>query len=417
MNALDVLELLEQATGSNDKKSVLKSNKNNPELFELLDAALNFDRKFYIKKFNTTFAGVQKKSDLHENFMSILESLENRAVTGHAAINLVNNFLQECTSLQFKWYSRIIRKDLRCNFGVSLAKDAGFDIPEFEVMLAKDAKKMDADKLRDIVTKGVYLSPKFDGYRCLAVCEDGEVTLHSRNGVIYDNFPSIENTLAELTKGQSLILDGEIMSNDFNAMQQTAFSSVSNKTVGDVKYYVFGWVSYDEWLSKKFETPTGLRLNNLKEFFNQNKDAITKAGNLVQVEQKLVYKVESILEFEQDCLARGYEGAMALPNIPYFLGKKSNKLMKFKTMLSQDCKVVDLYEGEGRLAGTMGGLKLIQENGEKCDVGSGFTDEDRAFMWKNPKEVIGRTAEIKYQELTPDNIMRFPVFIRWRNDK
>jgi len=91
--------------------------------------------------------------------------------------------------------------------------------------------------------------------------------------------------------------------------------------------------------------------------------------------------------------------------------------MKFKTMLSQDCVIQGLYEGEGKHAGRMGGLKLIQENGKQCDVGSGFTDEDRDWIWANPDQVIGRTAEIKYQEETPDGILRFPVFLRWRNEK
>ena len=108
---------------------------------------------------------------------------------------------------------------------------------------------------------------------------------------------------------------------------------------------------------------------------------------------------------------------MALPNIPYYLGKKTNRLMKFKTMLSQDCKVVGLYEGEGKHEGRMSGLKLIQENGLACDVGSGFTDEDRIVIWNDPSCAVGRTAEIKFQELSNDGILRFPVFLRWRNEK
>jgi DNA ligase-1 len=118
-------------------------------------------------------------------------------------------------------------------------------------------------------------------------------------------------------------------------------------------------------------------------------------------------------------MAKGYEGAMLLPDIPYYLGKKSNKLLKLKTMESQDCRVVGLYEGESgsRLDGTMGGITLIQENGVGCKCGSGFSDEDRSYMWNNQSEFLDKIAEIKYQELTEDGVMRFPVFLRWRNDK
>jgi DNA ligase-1 len=110
---------------------------------------------------------------------------------------------------------------------------------------------------------------------------------------------------------------------------------------------------------------------------------------------------------------------MLLPDIPYYLGKKSNKLLKLKTMQSQDCRVVGFYEGEKgtRNEGTLGGLELIQENEKTCNCGTGFSDEDRSYIWNNRSEFVGRIAEIKYQELTEDGVMRFPVFMRWRNDK
>jgi ATP-dependent DNA ligase len=90
-------------------------------------------------------------------------------------------------------------------------------------------------------------------------------------------------------------------------------------------------------------------------------------------------------------------------------------MLKFKTMLSMDCRVEGIYEGENRNAGRLGGLSVRQENGKSCDVGSGFTDSDRESIFHNSSSVLGRTCEVKYQELTPDGIMRFPIFIRWRN--
>ena len=43
MDALDVLEQLESASGANAKIQILSDNKDNAELVFLLDAALNFD--------------------------------------------------------------------------------------------------------------------------------------------------------------------------------------------------------------------------------------------------------------------------------------------------------------------------------------------------------------------------------------
>lgn len=415
MNELDILEQLEQTSGSKDKQALLKTHSSHVRLAELLDAALNFRRKFHIKKFDVPQPAdkVDGSNQTHERFMNLLSSLQTRETTGNKAIALVENFLHDCNVKEQKWYGRVLKKDIKCNFGVSLANKAGFNLHDFDVMLAKDGKE--CKNLNEIVKDGVYISPKFDGYRCLAVCDYGDVTLYSRNGSEYANFPSIAETLSETCKNSSFVLDGEIMSDDFNKMQQSAFASKRGTTVGDVKYSVFGWIPADEWQSGVFKMPTKQRLENMKMFFDANPDML----NIEMVDQKLVYKVQDILDLEQAYLLQGYEGAMALPNIPYYLGKKSNRLMKFKTFHTQDCKVVGFYSGEadGKYANTLGGLSLIQENGKPCDMGSGFSDADRDYIWNNQSEFLGRIVETQYQELTPDDIMRFPTFIRWRNDK
>lgn len=414
MNALDVLDRLETTPGQNDKIAILKANLHDKELEELLDAAMNFDRKYYVKKFNSESLGLPGMIT-HIEFMNLLSQLEKREITGHEAIKWVEHLLSHCTEQQAKWYSRVLRKDLRCSFGISLANKAGFNLHEFEVMLAKDGKE--CKKLPALVREGVYASPKFNGYRALAICHYGHVVLHSRNGLEYENFTSIVNTLEKLCQDSSFILDGEVMSDDFNKMQQTAMSAVSGKTVGDIRYHVFGWVPVGEWASKQFKMPTGLRLRALNEFFARHEFTLSQEKNVVEVEHKLIYSVDDALAFEKECLAAGYEGAMLLPNIPYYVGKKSNKLLKLKTFQSMECLILDVYEGQGKNAGRMGGLNLKQENGHLCDLGSGFSDEDRDYIWNNKDEFIGRVVECSYQELTPHGVMQFPTFIRFRNDK
>jgi DNA ligase-1 len=409
MNALDVLELLEKTSSTSEKQKILTANQTNTELAELIDAALNFKRKYYIKKFD--IITVNKNTAKQSDFLWLLNQLETRTITGDTAKYAAESFFSHCDIMQQKWYARVLRKNLRAGFGLIEANKAGFNIPDFDVMLAKDGKE--AKNLPALVKAGVYVSPKLDGYRCLAICSYGQVQLFSRNGTEFENFPSIKETLESLCEDTSFILDGEIMSDDFNAMQQTAMSSKSKKSVGDVKYHVFGWISADEFNSGNFKMATKERLKNLDLFFQQNPNL----SNIVKVDQTLVNSVDEILELERKYLAQGLEGAMALPNIPYYLGKKSNRLMKFKTMKSMDCKVVGMYEGEGKYAGMLGGLKLIQENGLECDVGSGFTDDDRNKIWNEKTLAVGRIAEIKYQDLSTDGVMRFPVILRWRNDK
>lgn len=406
MNELDILEQLERLKGMTDKKFVLSRNVEHKEFNELVTYALSFAKKFYVKKFEIPSPASESVSQSHRKFIDLLDVLSSRKITGNAAIQAVELFLSQCTEKQQKWYTRVLKKDLRCGISVKTATSAGFNIPVFDVMLATDGHK--CKKINEIIAKGVYASPKLDGYRCIAIKSGDEVSLYSRNGTQYDNFPAIVKLLEGF--GGDFILDGEIMSDDFQAMQKSAFASKRGTSVGDVKYHVFDIIPVDEWESENFVTPKADRIVLLEDFFKNKNHA-----SLVEVKNFLVDDLDAIHELETDFIDMGYEGAMVVPNIPYYKGRKSNCLMKFKRMETMDVRVIDVYEGTGKNEGKLGGLRVVQDNGEICDVGTGFTDQDREWIWNNPTEVVDRIAEIQYQEMTKDAIMRFPIFLRWRD--
>jgi DNA ligase-1 len=410
MNEIDVLEKLSLTSSTNRKAEILEKNKSNKQLLELLEACYNYERKFFIRKFEIKPSNTNTEANLHAFFLSILTRLENRVVVGNEARNLVESFFLGCTERQARWYSRIIRKDLKA--GVSEDTVAKFvDIPQFDVQLAKDGKA--CKKAESIIKAGVYLSPKFDGYRCLAVIEDNHVTLYSRSGTVYDNFPTVEESLLLSFPNQRIVLDGEIMSDDFQAMQSSAFASKRGTTVGDVTFHVFDTIDYDEWNTEVF-------VQKKSERYNQLVALSLSFGKYVElVVQEVVYTLAEVLAAEITWTTLGFEGAMTCPDIPYYLGKKSNKLLKWKTFKSEDCEIIGFYEGseDTKHVGRMGGLVLKQENGKTCECGSGFSDESRDYIWNNQSEFLGRIVEAKYQEKTQHDIMRFPVFKRFRDDK
>ncbi|CAB4125391.1 CDC9 ATP-dependent DNA ligase [uncultured Caudovirales phage] len=407
MLELDVIQKIALTSGKNDKKKVLQENKDNQRLFELLDASLNFFRKFHMNKFDISNCALDE-IDLHDEFIALLNKLEKRLITGNAAKSCVEAFLNRCSDRQQDIYAKVLRKDLKAGFSVDTAAEF-FPIPTFDVMLATDGKK--CKQLNKIISAGVFVSPKLDGYRCLAVIDNGEVTLYSRNGSEFNNFPSIKESLAKSFVGQSVVLDGEIMSDDFQAMQKTAFADKRGTTVGDVKYHVFDTLIINEWESSNFMLNKSHRLQMLTRIATQF------GSEVIAVSQVLVDSLDKVLELEVQYTSLGFEGAMILPDMPYYRGRSSNKLMKFKTMQSQDCIITELYEGDvgSRLQGKMGGITLVQENGAICDCGSGFSDKDREYMWGNHELFRNRIAEIKYQELSKDGVMRFPVFVRFRD--
>ena len=113
-------------------------------------------------------------------------------------------------------------------------------------------------------------------------------------------------------------------------------------------------------------------------------------------------------------VSQGFEGAMVKDTeAPYTQGKRSTAWLKVKAVDAEDCPVVSVHEGEGRLAGTMGHV-VVENNGRLVRVGGGFTDEQRATIWANRDTVIGSWLEVTFQSKTPDGSMRHP---RIRGDK
>ncbi len=409
---LNILETIESTSKTSLKSATLQNNNTNSRLADLIDAALNYKRKFFIKKVDMPNP-IANEEDLHCEFIQLLNVLESASHRGDAAKQMVESFFAKCTNSQQKWYYRVLTKDLKAGFSAETAKKCGFDVPLFDVQLAKDGKLN--KKLETLMKSGGYASKKFDGYRCLADIDGDTCTLYSRSGTVYVNFPDIEQALIETFRGKGrTILDGEIMSDNFQAMQRSAFASSRGTTVGDVKYHIFDTVPVTEWETQVFSTKKSQRYKTLKDMFDTG---VISKPNLVLVEHTYVNSVDDILKLEKQWLSEGYEGAMWVPDIPYYLGKKSNKMLKFKTFQSEDVTIIGFNKGEAgtKYENTLGSFICRQENGKTCDCGSGLSDEDRDYIWNHQSEFLGRIFEAKYQEKSQHDCMRFPIFKRWRD--
>jgi ATP-dependent DNA ligase len=83
--------------------------------------------------------------------------------------------------------------------------------------------------------------------------------------------------------------------------------------------------------------------------------------------------------------------------------------IKCKPVVTLDLVVTGIQPGCGKHTGRMGAL--ITSMGK---IGTGFTDVDRVVL---NKDIIGKTIEVSYMELTTDGKLRHPRFVRTRPDK
>ncbi|MBI2806405.1 MAG: DNA ligase [Planctomycetes bacterium] len=105
----------------------------------------------------------------------------------------------------------------------------------------------------------------------------------------------------------------------------------------------------------------------------------------------------------------GGEGLMLRkPGSKYEAGR-SLSLLKIKSFIDAEARVVGHEPGKGRHKGRLGALQVELADGTKFSVGTGFSDKER----QNPPP-IGSTITFRYQELTDGGVPRFPSYVGLR---
>lgn len=407
LKAAKVLDLLEKTPSKSAKVSILSENKS-PELECILELCYSYRYLYFIKK----IPGLGK-TGAHVPNLDQIKAFAERLSSGLARTNegkvKVFDYLSNLHPDVQKWMIRVIQRDLRCGVSIKLITAAGYDIPNFEAQLATDWFKV-----KKYPYEYAFISNKLNGYRCIAVVKDGDVTLFSRNGIVYSNFPDIESSLSESFPKGNYVFDGEVMAGSFNNVQCNAFAKKRKTSVSPNSYHIFDCISLEEWESQNFHDVYAIRYGRLTSTFS--KDGIS--SNLILVVHGY-YNLSCIdvIKMRDKAILEGYEGIMVKPNIPYYLGRKCNAMLKAKKMRTWDCEVIGFVKGKGRLSKTLGNLVVRQENGVTCEVGSGFTDDDRKDIWNRQEHYLGSVVEVQYQELSGDGVMLFPVFVMFRSDK
>lgn len=355
---------------------------------------------------------------LEEDFMDIANMLEARQLTGNEARERVQSLCDQATNEQWNdWYRRILIKDLRC--GVTektINKHSQMKVPVFECMLADDSKKHEK-KLKG----KVFLEPKLDGVRVIVVCDVNKdtVTLYSRNGKELINFPRIQEQFDSILDQlpQSMVFDGEVMSDDFQALMKEIHRKEGAQT-DDAVLNLFDCLPLAEFKNGGYKLPLHTRKRELEQFkFGPN----IKLVEWVEVD--LDNDRDRFLDYNKLCVDKGYEGIMVKPVEGHYECKRSSLWLKVKPFIEVSLKVVDVEEGTGRNAGRLGALIVEGTDMDKfirTNVGSGLTDQDRDEYWKSKDKLIGQVVEVRADAITQSQdadgewSLRFPRFLRFR---
>ena len=364
------------------------------------------------------------------NFKQLAEALYRRELTGHAARDAIQLAMGVATKEQWNdWYRRILIKDMRAGFGeksvntvAKKQKKDQYKIPVFEVMLAHDGANHESK-----ITGKKLVEPKLDGVRAITVLdfESKSVTMYTRNGKVLENFGHITKYLEENLDNfaRSYVLDGEVVSSSFQALMKEVHRK-DNVQAQDAKLMLFDIVPLVEFKSGFSVMGQKRRSAFLKEFKNTFEDS----GCIEIIPQK-EFDLDSFIDeiefkdYNKAMVETGYEGIMIKDPNGKWEGKRSVAWLKQKPFIEVSLAVTSVEEGTGRNVGKLGAIVCEGEDDGKTivvNVGSGFTDEQRAEFWEARDSLIGQIVEVRADAATRSQdsedvySLRFPRFLRFR---
>ncbi len=323
------------------------------------------------------------------------------------------------------------------------------------------------EEIKKHIPGKVSVEDKYDGERIQAhIKKDGEIVLFSRRQEnITHQYPDVIENLKKSFQGKETIVEGEVVSFDEKHEKSMPFQVLMSRRRKHgieeyvkkipVRYFLFDLLYLDDenFLKKTLEE----RKDALKRYFNKTKSVdfaeYVITDDLLMIKQRFI-----------DSLKRGNEGIMIKDYSGiYQAGTRGWLWIKFKKEYKEeladtfDLVVVGAIYGAGRRAKTYGSLLAAAYEPKTnkyysfTKVGTGLTDENLAQLlkmfekyklekkhklvetemkvdvWFEPKivmEVSG--AEITVSPVHPvakDKIkrgglaLRFPIFLRWRQDK
>lgn len=299
---------------------------------------------------------------------------------------------------------------------------------KFRPMLAIDVK----GDLEELFTKPTdkdnhhTIQPKMDGIRAIST-EDG--TLLSRTLKPIPN-KFIQATMKRIARFDMAGLDGELVTytdgklDPFNTIQSKVMSEDGEP---EFKFIVFDYACPDLYFSGR------------RQIAEKIIDRC-KSGYLYLLNAYSVYDPRDLL-ISHECFKKdGAEGTMFRTAFgKYKFGRstwKEQYLVKIKDFHDDEATVVGFVEQmknnnekekdnfglakrsskKSNLVGkdTLGAL-VVDYKGNLFQIGTGYDDATRKEIWDNQAKYLNQLVKFKYQEISVDQIPRFPVFLGFRS--
>ena len=302
---------------------------------------------------------------------------------------------------------------------------------------SKNIKPMLAQQAKPFSAPGWWFEIKYDGYRLLAEKNDQKVVLYSRNGHdLTHSFPEIAQSIGRLPY-ENFIMDGEAIVHDdhglpsFSLLQKRGRLTKSRDIRRATLLLPATFYAFDLLFFAVYDTRR-LPLSERKRLLKQLLPTVGAVRYSDHIEE------EGELMFRQ-IKDMSVEGIVAKLSTSAYVSGRSSNWLKIPVEKSDDF-IITGYTQARKSRTSFGALLLAQFiDGELTytgRVGSGFNETslqmikelldelpeakppansptDKNLYWVKPVHV----ATIKFKQITPDGLLRAPVFVGLRQDK
>lgn len=414
----EIINLIANTSGYNDKQYLLKKNEHVTGLKETLKFIYDPYTRTGISKAKLAKA-LKIASNLPDTTQAISSSqmidyLKSHTTGNDSDIAMAARFIN-CTKAQHPEAEELAKAIVTQNLKIGLTATTlnavyGKDfIPKVGCMLGTLYGEVGPEKTRwpCIVTE------KLDGIRRILIKENGVCRCYSRSG--HEDTGLVEIIADAKFLPNNAVYDGELLAagtfKDCIAQRQATNSIANSKgTKTGLTFNVFDMmpvddfklgISHDSALLRKITLGATLMDESIQLLAAEKWPMLIQAFGIHQ-ELKAIRSVpilglvQGMGEVEPLVNAiwdRGGEGVMLNTALGKYEIKRSKDLLKVKHTEEYTLEVTDILEGSGKFEGMTGAL-VVSYKENKLGVGSGLNHAQRVEIWNNPDKYIGRSIEI-----------------------
>lgn len=397
MNAYDLISKISSEPKTTEKIKILSENSN------------TLIKRLFFNTYSPRITyGITSKSvkipEEFENVLSLteildsLEDIRHRKLTGHSAIEYVNDILSKGTKDSVTPVLNMFDGDQHCGVNVSILNKVWPELIKYpEVMLASTNV--------NTIKYPAYSQLKADGTR---VVYDG--VFQTRSG-------SVLETLGYFDWLPDIRLDGEFVCfNGDEFMDRQTSNGIINKAIkGTITKEEASSIVYLVW-DIPSDKPYAERFKTLSEFVSQN-----STKNVILIENCLVNNYDEAIQHFSEVRSKGLEGTILKNLDSKFENKRSKNIVKMKAEFEADLNVVGFEFGTGKNKDKIGNLLLESEDGLiKCSCGI-FKDFDESIRHEWLKD-MPKIVTVRYNSRIQSKGVEYeslflPRIISRRDDK